>query len=134
MNQEHMRYAPMRVVIHVGSEAAARYTRSAGVNPDALAPGFPPSPADDLINHGGKTITDLKFANFYVAGETAWSASDTQNIDRALNAAMSDRKLNNVMMQYFNNQSITSTLVGSQKLPGAGPAVVSQGDAEQLLR
>src|SRR5437879_5085904 len=103
MNTEHLRYAPMRVVIRAGSEAATRYTRIAGVNPDALAPGFPPSPAEDLINHGGKTIRDLKYANFYVAGETAWNANDIQNIDQALSAAMSDRKLNNVIMQYFDN-------------------------------
>ena len=75
---EKMEYAPMRVVIRAGSEAAKQYTRKAGIDPQALAPGFGPTPAQDLINHGGKIIRDLKFANFYVAGETSWRASDIQ--------------------------------------------------------
>jgi len=124
----------MRVVIRAESEAAAQYTRSAGIDPAALAPGFQPSPSQDLINHGGKTIRDLKLANFYVAGDTAWRPSDIGNIDRALSAAMSDRNLNNVMMQYFNNQPITSALVTSRKISVPAPAVFSQGDAENLVR
>jgi hypothetical protein len=133
MQKEQMQNAPMRVVIAYGSKAAATYSRAAGVNPDALAPGFKSSPANDLIFHGGKTLQDLKFANFYVAGETAWSAGDIRNIDQALDAALSDRNLNNVMVQYFNNQPITSTFLGSQKLSGDAPAVVSQGDVELLV-
>ncbi len=134
MNEKKMEYAPMRVVIRAGSEAAKNYTRKAGIDPQALAPGFSPTPAQDLINHGGKTIRDLKFANFYVAGETSWRASDIQNIDRALSAAMSDRNLNNVIVQYFNNQAISSQQVASVKLSGPRPPVVSQGDAEMLVR
>jgi len=129
-----MQYAPMRVIIRAKSKAAERYTRSVGVDPHALIQGHPrTSAANDLINHGGRTIQDLKFVNFYVAGETAWNASDIANIDQALSAALSDRNLNNVMLQYFNNQRITSQLLGSNKLPGTAPPVVSQGDAEQLV-
>src|SRR5437667_7446448 len=47
---------------------------------------------------------------------------------------MSDRNLNNVMMQYFKNQPITSKFLGSHKLPGNPPSVVSQGDAEILVK
>src|SRR5258707_1287786 len=65
MSEKKMEYAPMRVVIRPGSEAAKQYTRKAGIDPEALAPGFAPTPSQDLINHGGKTIRDLKFANFY---------------------------------------------------------------------
>jgi hypothetical protein len=91
------------------------------------------SPKQDLIFHGGKIIPNLNFVNFYVAGETAWIASDIKNIDHALAAAMSDKNLNNVMMQYFKNQPITTKFLGSHKLAGAAPAVVSQGDAEALV-
>jgi hypothetical protein len=134
MQSERMRHAPMRVVMAGNSETVKLYQSKAGVDPDALAPGFAPSPANDLIFHSGKTIRDLNFLNFYVAGETAWNASDIQNIDRALSAAMSDRNLNNVMLQYFSAQPITSTFAGSHKLAGAAPAVASQGDAELLVR
>jgi len=51
-----------------------------------------------------------------------------------LAAAMSDSRLNNVMMQYFNNQPITSTFKASQFLTGAKPAVVSQGDVEAMVQ
>jgi hypothetical protein len=46
---------------------------------------------------------------------------------------LSDRSLNDVMVQYFNNQPIKSTFLGSHKLTGAAPMVVSQGDAELLV-
>src|SRR5262249_54369421 len=70
--------------------------------------------------------------NFYVAGQTAWKDADIQKIDSALAAAMSDQHLNNVMMQYFDNQPITTKSANSVKLPGPAPAVFSQGDAEAL--
>src|SRR5262249_46067975 len=94
--------------------------------------GIRPSPEHDLIFHGGRTIQDLAFLNVYVAGASAWSASDVANIDRALFAAMSDRNLNNVMMQYFGNRPLSTRFLGSDRRPGAPPAIVSQGDAEAL--
>ncbi len=134
MDSNRLKVAPMRVVILKGSKAAGNLIRSAGIDPKALAPGLSPTPDQDLRFHGGKTIQDLAFANFYVAGATSWDAGDMANIDRALSAAMSDRNLNNVMLQYFNNQPITSTFLGSQKLSGEPPVVVSQGDTEALVR
>lgn len=47
---------------------------------------------------------------------------------------MSDQRLNNVMTQYFNNQPVSSTLNGSQVLPGPAPAHFTQGDVEHLVR
>lgn len=134
MDSNRLKVAPMRVVILKGSKAAGNLIRSAGIDPKALAPGLSPTPDQDLRFHGGKTIQDLAFANFYVAGATSWDAGDMANIDRSLSAAMSDRNLNNVMLQYFNNQPITSTFLGSQKLSGEPPVVVSQGDTEALVR
>jgi hypothetical protein len=66
-----------------------------------------------------------------VAGD-AWQASDIQNIDRALAAAMTEPPLNNVMAQYFTGVP-TSRFVASQKLPRPVPAHISQGDVEQLV-
>src|SRR5215831_8132471 len=92
-----MEIVPLRVVVKKGSKAADRYTRRAGLDPDALAPGLKATPKQDLIFHGGKTIQNLSYLNCYVAGQTAWAASDIQKIDHGLAAAMSDRKLNNVL-------------------------------------
>jgi len=102
--------------------------------PAAIAPGVPPTPQHNLVFNGGKTIADLVFTNFYVGGSTAWQASDMDSIDKALAAAMSDRNLNNVMVQYYPSGQITSTFRGSQILAGPPPLTVSQGDIENLVR
>src|SRR5438309_3861996 len=103
-------------------------------SPEAIAPGIAPAPAHDLIFHGGHTIADLLFTNFYIGGGGSWKASDIQNIDKALAEAMSDKSLNNVMSQYYPSGKITSTFKPSQILPGTRPAVFSQGDVESLVQ
>jgi hypothetical protein len=127
--REHRR--PMNVYVRRGSKAEKTFRRHAGSPiPKAIAPGVPPSPEHDLKYQGGKTIQNLRFMNFYVGGD-GWARSDIANIDKALSAAMSDRDLNNVMVQYFPGPIATS-FDGSQPLAGAAPLVMSQGDVEQL--
>ena len=123
----------MNVHVARGSQAEAKYRTLAGatLRPEQIAPGVKPTPAHDLLYHGGKTIPALSFSNFYVGGD-AWQASDIQAIDRALAAAMAEPTLNNVMAQYFRVPP-TSRYLGSQTLPGPAPARLSQGDVEALL-
>jgi len=102
-------------------------------SPDQLISGIPPTPRHNLRYHGGKTIANLTFTNFYVGGQEAWQVKDIQNVDLALAAAMADKNLNNVMMQYFNNAAITSVFKPSQVLPGPKPVTFSQGDVESLI-
>jgi hypothetical protein len=132
---------PLNVCVKPGSAADKAYRklvtmpRSPAVNPDVIAPGITPSPEEDLIFRGGHVIPDLVFTNFFVGGAASWQSSDVQNIDQKLAAAMSDRRLNNVMLQYFPSRMlITSTARPSQFLPGQKPAVVSQGDVENMVR
>jgi hypothetical protein len=125
--------SPMRVFVAKGSKAE-KSVRSRTTMPTVLAPGITPSPKHDLIFHGGKTIADLIFVNFFVGGSAAWNPSDIQSIDDALAAAMSDKNLNNVMSQYYPSGHITSTFQGSHILAGPKPAKVSQGDVENLVR
>jgi hypothetical protein len=125
--------SPMRVFVAKGSKAE-KSVRSRTTMPDVRAPGIPASPKHDLIFHGGKTIADLIFINFFVGGTSAWNASDIQSINDALSAAMSDKNLNNVMSQYYPSGNITSTFQGSHILAGPKPAKVSQGDVENLVR
>ena len=123
---------PLNVALRRGSSAERAFHRRTG-HPlsEVIAPGLKPSPAHDLIFHGGKTIADLHFMNFYV-GSDVWAADDTSNIDERLAAAMSDANLNNVMEQYFP-RSISSIFDGSEKLAGPAPALVSRGDLESLI-
>src|SRR5437879_4311834 len=110
---QHVR--PMNVHVAQGSPAERIARARAGLpggqpaEPEAIVPGMPSTPKHDLHYHQGKTIQNLAFTNFYVGGINSWNQSDTHSIDIALAAAMSDQSLNNVMMQYFNNQPITST-------------------------
>jgi hypothetical protein len=122
----------MRIVTAPGSKAENRARARAMILPADLAPGLPPAPDHDLIFHGGRTLQDLSFFNCFVGGQAAWAAGDVDNINGALSAAMSDQNLNNVIQQYFNGP-ITSNQLGSQFLAGPPPAVVSQGDVEDLV-
>src|ERR1035441_8404124 len=129
---------PMNVHVAPRSSAEKAFRALAGLpgrpaQPEAIAPGIRPSPAHDLLFHGGKIIPNLTFKNFYVGGAQAWQLSDIQSIDQALAAAMSDQNLNNVMVQYFPGK-ITSTALPSEILFGPPPAVVSQTDVENLVR
>jgi len=131
--------SPLNVIVAPGSPAEASARTQVGVPPRAsefpavIAPGISPSPDHDLVFNGGKTIADLIFTNLYVGGTQAWQAADIQQIDRALSAAMSDVRLNNVMSQYYPGGSISSTFLPSQILPGTPPTVMSQADVEALI-
>jgi len=126
---------PMRVVVGHKSEAEKGFrSRVSMPEPAILAPGLPATPQQDLTFHGGNTIANLTFTNFYIGGADAWQASDMQNIDQALSAAMSDQNLNNVMVQYYPSGNISSNFTGSQVLAGPPPQTVSQGDVEGLAR
>ncbi len=126
---------PLRVFVGPGTKAEKGFhARKCMPSPKAIAPGIPPTPAHDLIFHGGHTITDLVFTNFYLGGTAAWKASDIANIDKALAAAMADVDLNNVMSQYYPSGKISSASRPSQTLAGPPPKVFSQGDVENLVQ
>jgi hypothetical protein len=126
------RKRPLNVSFRRGSSAERVYRDRAGLpETEVIAPGLHPTPSHDLHFHGGWTIADLHFKNFYV-GADAWPHADVTKIDHGLAAAMADSHLNNVMEQYFPG-SITSTFDGSEKLSGPAPATVSQTDIEALV-
>jgi len=138
--EKSTKYRPMNVVVRRGSKAEKHFRAMAALpggaspEPDVLAPGLPPTPKHNLVFHGGRTMPALTFFNFYIGGAGSWDSGDRANIDKALAAAMSDRNLNNVMMQYFKNQQITSTFKGSTVLPGTKPDSFSQADIETLVK
>lgn len=125
-------FRPLNVHVARGSRAEKVYYANAAI-PEELTPGIPPSPDHNLINHGGKTIPNLTFTNFYVGGANSWRPADISAIDRALSAAMSDQQLNNVMVQYFGSGPITTSFTPSTTLDGGPPAVMGKSDVEQLV-
>ncbi|MBV9179008.1 MAG: hypothetical protein JO297_18415 [Nitrososphaeraceae archaeon] len=126
MNVVRIPVKPVRV-----EEAKRMISSAAG----QLASGFPPIPNNDLIYHHGKLIPDLSFFNFYVGkSNDSWNKDDKNSIDSALAAAMSDKNLNNVMVQYFpGRDNITSTFRGSQPLSGDFPERFFKDDIESLV-
>jgi hypothetical protein len=123
---------PLNVVLRPASSAANVLRAQAGLPvPEALAPGILSTPQHDLVNHGGKTIQSMHFANYYVGGD-AWAGSDMASIDHALAAALSDARLTEVLQQYFTGP-IATVFDGSELLPGPAPALVSQGDIEACV-
>jgi len=129
---------PMKVQVKPGSYAERYYRGSAGlpgvILPKAIAPGVTPSPIHDLIFHGGKTVAQMQFVNLYIGGSASWKEEDIASIDKAISAAMTDKQLNNVMVQYFPGQSLSCDFGESKTLAGNRPAVVSQGDVESLVK
>jgi len=89
-----------------------------------------PTPNEDLKYRGGRIIRDLFYVNLYVSGDTEWSAADVERIDGSLSAAMRDEHLNNVLLQYYNNQAISSTALPSHPLVGYTPKTVTRGDIQ----
>jgi phospholipase C len=96
-------------------KAAPRRTARAGEGGQAgqLAPGFAPDPRLDLTFHGGKTLPSLSYLNVYLGN---WDGSDSNSIDGALKAALTDPGLNAVINQYFDGaHGVQTTFLGSAK-------------------
>jgi hypothetical protein len=99
-----------------------------------LAPGFRPQRSWNLVDNGGPTIAQLTFINCYVGASGNWSAEDMKNIDAALSASMSDPGLQSVVEQYFQGQSVTSTMLTSTQHEANLPGTVYKDYAEKLAK
>ena len=132
-------FHPMKVQVKSGSYADSYYRGRASLPGDpfgetkAIAPGITASPINDLIFHGGKIVPDMQFQNLFVGDTQSWRQSDMDLINRAISTAMTDTRLNNVMVQYFMGKKISCTAAAPQILPGNKPAVVSEGDVVALV-
>jgi len=121
----------LRVVARPQSEAVTVYRRAIG-RPDAIAPGIAPHPELDLVDHGGKTIPSLTFVNFYLSG-ARWPADDRKSIDAALEAAMADSGLNNVMAQYFGGIPPPSTAMPSPSVSLVAPPTTDNAAVKSIV-
>ena len=73
------------------------------MQPAAIAQGIPPDASADLVFHGGKTVPQMEFQNVFLGGQASWLASDIESINTAITLAMQDRRLNNVVGQFFDS-------------------------------
>ncbi len=129
----------MRIQARPGSLAEKLYYQGSSLpgvhwpNPKEIAPGISPSPLDDLIFHGGKTVPQMGFRNIYLGSARDWSESDIQLIDAAIARAMLDRRLNNVMVQYFPGKVLSCDVLASSVLNDDKPAVLDEPDVQAKI-
>jgi hypothetical protein len=95
-----------------------------------LAPGFEPTPSLDLQYLGGRTLPALTYRLVYLG---AWSETDRSALDGALEAAMSDPGLNDILSQYFPDAALTTTFAGSQLHDGVVPDVMEKETIEAFV-
>lgn len=130
----------MNVMVRRGSKAHKYYQKARGLpgqtlpRRDAIAPGARPSPLDDLIFHGGTTFPQMQYVNLYVGGEAAWDESDVASIEASIRVAMTHKRLNNVVQQYFVGKALSCTAGDAHMLDMAAPAGMDRGAVEALLR
>jgi hypothetical protein len=124
----------VRIPRRGGARHRNQAVRTTAASNGAITGGIAPSPQEDLKYRGGRTIRDLKYINIYVGGSEAWDAGDWKNIDKYLAAAMSDRKLNNVLVQYFDNKPVSSQFLGSFFMSGWKPKLVEKNDLEAKIQ
>jgi hypothetical protein len=134
----------MHVFVRPGSKAelaCRNYAAGQTVEPreplshaEVIAHGFAPHTELNLVDHHGKIIRDLVYANFFVGG-AAWKAQDMQNIDDNLEKAMKDQGLNNVLLQYFRGAAnVTSTFHRPSTVLPDHPTTISQPEVEDLVK
>src|SRR3954449_9031822 len=121
----------MNIVVAPGTKADAVY-QTLRAKADQLVPSIAPEAGLDLTFHGGKTIADLTYTNFFLGGTSAWEERDVENIDGALAAAMSHVGLNNMLAQYFDGHAPTTTFRPSRILDGGLPQTVFKDQVEEL--
>jgi hypothetical protein len=123
---------PMRIQARPGSMAERQYYQQSALPsgrlamPKAIAPGITPSVMDDLIYHGGKVVPEMEYQNIYLGSAGDWAASDIAAIEDATKRAMQDRRLNNVMVQYFPGTSVSCDPRASFVAGGQRPAMLDE--------
>jgi len=101
--------------------------------PKAIADGITPSPLDDLVFHGGRVVPQMGFQNIYLGSHTDWSSSDIALIDAAITRAMQDRRLNNVMSQYFPGARVSCDAKPSIVLTDKKPVQLDEPDVQAKI-
>jgi hypothetical protein len=132
---------PMRIQARQGSPAERNYYEKASAadakpareSRAALATGIDPAPMKDLIFHGGKVVSQMEFQNIYLGGATSWTEATISAIDTSIFKAMRDRRLNNVMQQYFPNRKLICDMRASFILAEAKPLSLDEKDIQDSL-
>lgn len=130
---------PMRIQARPGSPVERGYVKSSSLPggswpmPRQIAPGIDPAPLMDLVYHGGKVVPQMEFQNIFLGGDASWKASDIASIDEAITLAMRDRRLNNVMAQYFPGAAMSCDPRASLILDEDKPVSLDEPDVQATV-
>jgi hypothetical protein len=130
---------PMRIQARKGSLAESEYFLKSALPgrpwpmPKAIAPGISPSPLDDLIFHGGKIVPQMVFQNIYLGSHSDWPGGDIDSINAAITTAMRDVRLNNVIVQYFHNATLSCDVQEALVLTDPKPDVLDEPDVQAKI-
>ena len=76
----------------------------------------------------------MEFQNIFLGGQASWLVSDIDSINTAITLAMQDRKLNNVVKQYFDSGiNLTCDPRPLLVLEEAKPVQLDEPDVQQLV-
>src|SRR3954471_18952616 len=103
---------------HLTRVAVAPATPAGRAYADARVAEFPAQPSLNMQHFGGRTLEHLTVTNVYIG---AWDATDRENLDHALAAAMQDVGLNNVLAQYFGGRRPTTEFRPARVIDGPLP-------------
>jgi hypothetical protein len=127
---------PMRIQARKGSLAEKRYYYKSSLPggawpmPKAIADGVDPSPLDDLMFHGGQLKPQMQYQNIFLGSQTDWVQSDIDNINSGIKRAMQDKRLNNVIRQYFGNSAVACDPRTPLLLSDAKPKRLDEPDVQ----
>jgi len=129
---------PMRIQARRGSIAEERYYKSSGLPqpfpiPKAIASGVSPMPLEDLIFHGGRIVPQMRFQNVYCGSKADWKESEISSIDSAISTAMQDKRLNNVVVQYFHATQLSCDPIDSIVLEDERPSLMDEPDVQAKI-
>lgn len=130
---------PMRIQARKGSLAERQYYETSALPggawrmPAAIARGIDPAPLNDLMYHGGKVVPQMVFQNIYLGSASNWAQSDIAFIDSAIARAMRDKRLNNVMAQYFPGATLSCDVRQSLVLDDAKPVQLDEPDIQAKI-
>jgi hypothetical protein len=126
----------MRIQARPGSPAEKAYYANSSLPgfvlpmPKVIAPGISPDPLEDLLFHGGRVVPQMEFQNIYLGSPTDFTQGDTSLIDAAITNAMRNKRLNNVIVQYFPGAKLICDPRPSLILNESAPQQLDEPDVQ----
>ena len=85
---------------------------------------------DDLVFRGGKVVPQMGFQNIYLGRPGDFAPGDVESIDDAITRVMRDGRLNDIIGQYFPNDTLSVDIAQSVILDENKPIEMGEPDVQ----